>query len=96
MPPTEEVSHDHITAELVNGRCFPIPIGLQLPMIVGDGLFFDGTAVTDSVIREDTTSAAYMLHLFPFANVYMTHSHIIYTVVTCSGTHNYVEKLYTY
>ena len=49
VSPTEEVTCDHRTAELVSGRCLPIPIGL--PVVSGDKL--DRTVVPDSVVRED-------------------------------------------
>ena len=49
MSATEEVTHDHSTAERVSGRGLPLP-RLGLPVVHGDRL--DKTAVEDSVKKD--------------------------------------------
>ena len=52
--PTEEHTRDHSAAMLLSGRRPLVPIGL--PVLVGDRLFMDWTAVPCSVTREQLTS----------------------------------------
>ena len=49
--PVEEHMRDHSAAVLVSGQRPLVPVGL--PVLVGDRLFMDWTAVPYSVTRED-------------------------------------------
>ena len=51
VTPTEEHTCDHSAAMLLSGRRPLVPVGL--PVLVGDRLFMDWTAVPCSVTRED-------------------------------------------
>ena len=51
VTPTEEHTRDHSAAMLLSGQHRLVPVGL--PVLVGDRLFMDWTAVPCSVTRED-------------------------------------------